>query len=788
MFRVPCPRPQLLFSGASQCLVSRGSYSIRNPQNPFLRISDEVQEAVQSKKPVVALESTIYTHGFPHPQNTALASHLESVVRLNGGIPATIGILDGVARVGLDAKELAELTASAGKPDTKKISRRDIGYVCGLGLAGRNINGGTTIAGTMVLAHLAGINVFATGGLGGVHRGGESSMDISADLTELGRTPMAVISSGCKSFLDIPRTLEYLETQGVGVGTFADGREGKVDFPAFWTRDSGVPSPTVIRDEHEAAAIIFAQSSLGLSSGLHFANPISSEHSIAKTKMDGIIAEAVLDAEKSGSSGSDNTPFILSKIRELTGGQTIDANRALIESNVSRGTKVACELAKLENNFRGATYRNCPSAFVGSVPVAPKTIEAPPVSERGTLLEDPDLSMPSADVIIAGSLASDLSCDYYPSEGRRTQVMPEPHTSNPATISQGLGGVGRNIATAVHYAGVSVQLCSLVGDDQAGSTVASALAATGLSTTGVHVNPSARTAKYVAVNDAHKDLVLAMADMSIMDECKSEADFLWKSNLDTTKAKWVVLDANWHPSTLRRWIMHARAANARIAFEPVSVGKSRRIFSSYPDPSFDLGVLPNHAVSLASPNSLELASMHEAAQGAGFFEREDWWEVVDAMGLSSSGSRDKLASMTSRTLVDRGVPQQCIQLLPFIPTILTKLGEQGVLMTQMLKPGDERLRSATHSRYILSRADQAHPTLGGVYMRLLPPSEKVPAEEIISVNGAGDTFLGVVIAGLARDKPQALIDLIQIAQQGSRMTLKSEEAVSPEIKRLRALL
>ncbi|KAL8686167.1 MAG: hypothetical protein Q9218_007301 [Villophora microphyllina] len=200
----------------------------------------------------------------------------------------------------------------------------------------------------MVLAHLAGIKVFATGGLGGVHRGGENSMDISADLTELGRTPVAVISSGCKSFLDIPRTLEYLETQGVGVGTFADGREGKIDFPAFWTRESGIQSPTVIYNEREAAAIIFAQSSLGLSSGLLFANPILSQHSIAKSQMDSVIEQAILEAEKSAAVGNDNTPFILAKIRELTGGQTVTANRALIESNVIRGTKVACELVKLE--------------------------------------------------------------------------------------------------------------------------------------------------------------------------------------------------------------------------------------------------------------------------------------------------------------------------------------------------------------------------------------------------------------------------------------------------------
>jgi pseudouridylate synthase / pseudouridine kinase len=185
-----------------------------------------------------------------------LASHLESIVRVNGAIPATIGILDGIARVGLDPEELIRLTASAGKSSTLKLSRRDLGYVCGSRLAGKAFNGGTTISGTMVLAHLAGIKVFATGGLGGVHRGAESSMDISADLTELGRTPVAVISSGCKSFLDIPRTLEYLETQGVGVGTFADGRKGDVDFPAFYSRNSGVKSPVTIENELQAAGII----------------------------------------------------------------------------------------------------------------------------------------------------------------------------------------------------------------------------------------------------------------------------------------------------------------------------------------------------------------------------------------------------------------------------------------------------------------------------------------------------------------------------------------------------
>ena len=200
----------------------------------------------------------------------------------------------------------------------------------------------------MVLAHLAGIKVFATGGLGGVHKDGESTMDISADLTELGRTPLAVISSGCKSFLDIPRTLEFLETQGVGVSTFAEGRSGNIDFPAFWTRDSGFRSPNVVQDEKQAAAIIYAQRDFPIGSGLLFASPIPEAYSLDKAVMEKIMAEAIHCAKQRGSSGSDETPFILAKIRELTGGATVTANTALVEANVERGTKVAVELAELE--------------------------------------------------------------------------------------------------------------------------------------------------------------------------------------------------------------------------------------------------------------------------------------------------------------------------------------------------------------------------------------------------------------------------------------------------------
>lgn len=209
----------------------------------------------------------------------------------------------------------------------------------------------------MILARLAGIRVFGTGGLGGVHRGGENSMDVSADLTELGRTRVAVVSSGCKGFLDIPRTLEFLETQGVLVSTFSDGRPGpSVDFPAFWARESGSKSPSMVTTEAEAAAMILAQEQLGLESGMLFANPIPKALEIPKERMEVVIEQALREAEENGFTGNKNTPYVLGRIKELTGADSVNANLVLVTENVKRATKIAVELAKLETSGSGKAF------------------------------------------------------------------------------------------------------------------------------------------------------------------------------------------------------------------------------------------------------------------------------------------------------------------------------------------------------------------------------------------------------------------------------------------------
>ncbi|CAD0107668.1 unnamed protein product [Aureobasidium uvarum] len=773
-------------------------------KNPYLKVSEEVQQAIHENRPVVALESTIYTHGWSYPDNIALASHLESIVRAGGGVPATIGILDGIARVGLDAEEITRLAGAAGKPDTLKISRRDLGFACGLGSPGRRYNGGTTVAGTMILAHLAGIQVFATGGLGGVHRGAESTMDISADLTELGCTPVAVVSSGCKSFLDIGRTLEYLETQGVPVATFADGRDGKIDFPAFWTRESGIQSPMILENEKTAAAVIHAHNSLGLQSGLLFANPIPEAFSIAKAEMDKVIDEALQEAAQAGATGAANTPFILAKIKDLTGKNSVKSNKALIENNVRRGTSVAAELMKLQaesEHGQASMFQPAPRSQIAGSGSSYYTTSDVPKAISSPVEQTKPATSPS--VFVAGALAVDFSCDYAPisSAANKEPVL---HTSNPAKINQSLGGVAHNVARAANLVGDSVRLCSSVGDDLSGRAALDALATEGLESTGIKIRQESNTAQYVAVNDASKDLVIAMADMDILDESAAQpgqpstststsSDMLndfWLPQLQQSKPTHLVLDANWQPPSLARWLEAAKSISAHVAFEPVSTAKAPKIFQL--PPQTPLQTFPNPSIHLSTPNTMELSAMYAAASSLGFFDRQDWWAVIDSLGIPSTGARVAMTMATNSSLVDAGIPQQTIQLLPFIPKICVKLGADGVLLTQILPAGDSRLQDPASSPYILSRCfnlPEESSGVGGVYMRLFPAAEKVDEKDIVSVNGVGDTFLGTIVSGLAkRGKDAKIEELIELAQKAAVLTLKSKEAVSPELASLRSML
>ena len=293
-----------------------------------LIFSDEVQKAINNNLPIVALESTIIAHGMPYPKNIETARQVEKIVRTNGATPATIAILSGKIHVGLNDEQM-ELLGNSN--DVLKVSLRDLPFV-----VSKKLHGATTVAATMRIAAMAGIKIFVTGGIGGVHRNAETTMDISADLTEMSQTNVAVISAGVKSILDIGLTLEYLETLGVPVVTFRSE-----DFPSFYSRKSGYKSPMTLNEPIEIAELLKVKWAMGLNGSVLIANPIPSEKEFPFEKMEVFINAALKSAKEKNIHGKETTPFILKFIAESTGGESLDSNIALVFHNAELGAKIA---------------------------------------------------------------------------------------------------------------------------------------------------------------------------------------------------------------------------------------------------------------------------------------------------------------------------------------------------------------------------------------------------------------------------------------------------------------
>ncbi len=298
-----------------------------------LIFSPEVKDGLACKRPVVALESTIISHGMPYPQNIETARMLENTVRENGGVPATIAILDGRIRIGITEKELEILGTSK---NIKKASRRDLPSIIAL-----KQNAATTVAATMICANLAGIKFFATGGIGGVHRGASESFDISADLLEFTRTTVLVVCAGAKAILDIPHTMEYLETLGVPVFGYQTD-----EMPAFYYRNSGVKVPQRFDDPTDAAEIFRRSINLGYKSGILVGNPVPKEFEMDKNLIEGKIEEALADAKRLGIQGQAVTPYLLQRLYEITGGESLKTNIELVKNNAALCTKIAVAFFK----------------------------------------------------------------------------------------------------------------------------------------------------------------------------------------------------------------------------------------------------------------------------------------------------------------------------------------------------------------------------------------------------------------------------------------------------------
>ena len=302
--------------------------------NPYLDISPEVKAALEAGKPVVALESTIISHGMPYPKNVETALRVEQTIRDNGAVPATIAVIGGRLKAGLSRGEIEHL-GKAGRA-VAKASRRDLPA-----LVARGADGATTVTTTMIIAHMAGIRIFATGGIGGVHRGAETTMDISADLEELAQTPVMVVCAGAKSILDLGLTLEYLETKGVPVIGY-----GTDELPAFYTRKSGFSVDYRADSPEELAAMFRAQRDLGYRGGMLVTNPIPEQYAMDKEVIDAAIAQALRECGEKGVHGKETTPFLLARVVELTGGESLESNIRLVLNNAALAARTACELCR----------------------------------------------------------------------------------------------------------------------------------------------------------------------------------------------------------------------------------------------------------------------------------------------------------------------------------------------------------------------------------------------------------------------------------------------------------
>ncbi|NXD42277.1 YOW5 protein, partial [Copsychus sechellarum] len=489
-------------------------------------IHPTVQEALLEGRPVVALESTIITHGMAYPLNLSMAREVEEIVRTNGAVPATIGVLRGQIHVGLTDEELEFLASSK---NVLKVSRRDFPFVLSQGLSG-----GTTVSGTMIAAHKAGIPVFVSGGIGGVHRDGENTLDVSADLTELGRTPVAVVAAGAKSILDIGRTLEYLETQGVCVAAFGESRE----FPAFFSRQSGFQAPYHVRDEEEAAKLIDSALGLGLSTGVLIAVPCPQERAAQGQAIEEAIQQALSQARSKGITGKEVTPFLLQKLVELTDGKSLDSNLALIQNNARVGSCIAVALSKLQEARR---KRNLPRP--GDVTAAP--------------------------VVIGG-----INVDFI-AKAQNPDILGGGQT-NAGRVRRTFGGVGRNLADCLSRLGQTPLLLSAVGKDEHLESVLHYCHHMDMSS--ILQLEGKSTATYCAVVTSAGELSVGLGDMDIHQQITEQYVSQFEEKL--CQAPLICMDGNVPLSTIEYVCQLAREHQLAVCYEPTDENKASKPFLS----------------------------------------------------------------------------------------------------------------------------------------------------------------------------------------------------------------
>ncbi|KAM3609143.1 uncharacterized protein V6R79_010192 [Siganus canaliculatus] len=671
---------------ASALILRRGitTYQSRLCKNDSLfRVHPSVSQALVENKPVVALESTIITHGMPYPHNLSTAKEVEAIVRGEGATPATVGVINGVVRIGLSSEELDYLSRCQG---SLKVSRRDLPYVLSQGLTG-----GTTVSATMIAAHRAGIHVFVTGGIGGVHRDGENSLDISADLTELGRTPIAVVSAGVKSILDIGRTLEFLETQGVCVTTYGVSK----NFPAFFSPQSGFTSPHQVSNPEEAAKLIASTLSLGLQSGVLLAVPIPEEHAAAGQQIEEAIQAAVTEASTKGVTGRDVTPFILQKVNDLTKGKSLQANIALIHNNAKVGSQIACALSKqlCDRQLKNKTHHHGKSS-----------------------------SDTESDIVVVGG----INVDFIAKGKTKTLRFGQ---TNPGSVSQSFGGVGRNIADSLSRLSCRPLFISATGDDSHSDAVFNHCKH--MNTSGVARLEKQNTATYVVLVGEGGEMTLGLGDMDVHQQITEK--YVSQFEKELSSATLICLDGNIPVSTINYVCSFASKHNINVWYEPTDAEKARKPFLSDAWKS----------LSYSSPNLSELITMNKTL---GYPTPEV---------LPSSLEEVLSVAMTlSRPLLEH------------IHCLIVTLGANGLLVCGEYDAGSVTLQP---------RKQKKKRKLCALHY----PAVSVTEEEIMNVSGAGDSLAGALIAGIVKQRDTD--SCVRMGILAARMSLASTHPIAPTL-------
>ena len=544
-----------------------------------VKVLPEVAEALAAGRPVVALESTIVAHGMPYPQNIELAKEVSHILRERGVIPATIAVKDGIFRAGLEPDELENLAKAGEENRAIKCSSRDLPLIASTDITQQISDehvkwGATTVASTMRLAHAANINTFVTGGTGGVHRGGELSLDISADLIELSRTPVIVVAGGVKSILDIKRTLEVLETFGVPVGAWKSD-----EFPAFFSPESGVKAPSRFDDAQSVARAYISGRELGMESAVLVAVP---NHDPAGTNVENAIREALIEAEAAGIEGRDMTPFILRTVNEKTGGDSLRSNMALVKNNAKVGANIAMAIS--DAHFKSET--NVQSI---QVPENSRHLDLDSEAASTSVEQSSSNDLVTSRVICVGASVTDIIAK---TSVREKMIV---GTSNPGHIIKSDGGVGRNVAEVLGRLGDSPLFYTSIGKDDGGEGILSRLTDCGVLTSNKSVNYAGGvSASYVALLDEESDLVGGIADM------KANQQIPFPSYEALMKAEFLLVDSNAPSQVMIEVADNAVKADTIVFFEPTSVPKAKKICEN---DSF----LRN--VSYAFPNEDELFAM-----------------------------------------------------------------------------------------------------------------------------------------------------------------------------------